>query len=422
MMCRTKKTNSMNLKKVYLLTIILGFATVVSAQTKSPYSRYGLGNFRSNGSERVRTMGGAGIAMQNKTDVNNVNPSALVAMDSSAVLFDIGFHINASNFSEGGTNETVYSGNLDYVSLMIPMHKRWFVSATLQPITSVGYNINSVKSYNGSDPASYYSVNYVGTGGMSLASLTNSFKLPWGISLGAEVGFLWGNHSETITEYYSGLDISSSTRENTYYHNGLWVSTGAQYKLSFDKSYFILGAKYDVSTKLSSQLESEIESSQTTIDEYTSKTTSNSMPQGYGIGLSYNYNNKLTISTDYSTKEWESSNLGIDAQRLIDNHAFSLGAEFLPNYNSNKYIDRVAYRGGIHYETGSFLVLGDPVQKGYVSFGVGLPGRVSTTLVNVGVEIGTIGGFNGKHLTETYGQLNVGLNLGEIWFVKPKFW
>lgn len=420
-MCRQMKSKKMNLRRVYLLIIAISLASYVGAQTNSPYSRYGMGNFQQKGSVRARTMGGAGIAMQNKTDVNNMNPSALVAMDSTAVIFDMGFHVNGSSFSNGSTRETVYSGNLDYVSLMIPMHTRWFFSASLQPLTSVGYNINTIAQYNGSDPASYYGVNYNGKGGVSLASVTNSFKLPWGISLGAELGFLWGNHDETITETYYNMDVSSSTRENTLYHRGFWASFGAQYKLSLDHSYFIIGATYDVPTSVSTSLESTI-TTRVIVDEQTGGPVSNSFPEGYGIGLSYSYNKKLTLSTDYKVKKWGSSSFGIDPQRLTDNQAFSLGAEWQPDYNSNKYLNRIAYRAGAHYETGSYKVAGDPVQSGYVSFGVGLPGRLNSTLVSVGLEFGSIGGFNNKHITETYGQLNVGLNLGEVWFVKPKFW
>lgn len=421
-MCRTKKTNLMKLKQVYLLILTVLLTSVVSAQTNSPYSRYGLGNFQQKGSIRVRTMGGAGIAMQNKTDVNNINPSALVSMDSTAVLFDMGFHANASNFSDGTTSETVYSGNLDYVSLMIPMHKRWFFAASVQPITSVGYNINTVAQYNGSDPASYYGVNFTGNGGMSLASATNSFKLPWGISVGAEIGVLWGNHSETITESYSEMDVTNTTRENILYHRGFWFTTGAQYKLSLDKSYFILGVTYDVPTNITSHLESEISSSRSIIEENTSSDVTNKIAEGYGIGLSYNYNERLTLSTDYSMKKWASSGFGIDPQRLSDNQTVSLGAELVPNFNSNKYLKRMAFRAGAHYESGSYKVAGETVQSGYFSFGVGLPGRMNSTLISVGVELGAIGAFNSKHITESYAQFNVGLNLGEVWFVKPKFW
>ena len=422
MMCRTKKTNLMTQKKIYSLILAVLFTTFVGAQTKSPYSRYGLGDFQQKGSVRVHTMGGAGVAMQNKTDVNSVNPSALVAMDSTAVLFDMGFHANTSVFTEGSTTETVYSGNLDYVSLMIPMNRRWFFAATIQPVSSVGYNVDAIEPYNGSDPSTYYAINYDGSGGVSLASVTNSFVLPWGISLGAEVGILWGNHNETITEYYSGMDVTYSTRETTLYHKGFWLTMGGQYKLSLDDSYFILGMKYDVPTNISSSVETETSSSRSIISETTSGDVVNQMAEGFGIGLSYSLNDKLTFSTDYSTKKWASTGLGISSQRLTDNQLFSLGAEMLPNYNSNKYYQRISYRAGVHFETGSFEVSSEAVQSGYISMGVGLPGRSSSTLVSVGLEFGTIGGFNGKHLTENYAQVNVGLNLGEIWFVKPKFW
>lgn len=421
MMCRKMKNNTVKTNRIYLLALILSLASYVGAQTNSPYSRYGMGNFQQKGSIRTRTMGGAGIAMQNKTDVNNINPSALVAMDSMAVIFDMGFHFNGSSFSSGSTRETVYSGNIDYVTLMIPMHPRWFFAASLQPVSSVGYNINTVAKYNGSYPGTYYGVNYNGKGGVSMASATNSFKLPWGISLGAELGILWGNHNETITETYSEMDVTSSTRQRILYHRGFWMSAGAQYKLSLDKSHFIFGATYDVPTRINSYLESSTVA-RSIIEEKTSGTVEHSFPVGYGFGVSYNYDNKLTLSTDVKMKNWARSGFGIDPQRLRDNTIISLGAELQPDYNSNKYRERISYRAGAHYESGSYSVASDAVQSAYVSFGVGLPGRLNSTLISVGLEFGSIGGFNSKHITETYGQVNIGLNLGEVWFVKPKFW
>ncbi len=408
------------MRNYLFFTIALALSATTLAQSNSPYSRYGLGDFRQKGSVRGRMMGGTGIANQYKTDVNNVNPAALVAMDSSAVLFDVGFHVNRSTFSGEEKKQSVYSGNLDYVSLAIPMHKRWFFSAGVQPLSSVGYNINTQKAYNGKDPTSYYNVNYKGEGGMSLASMTNSFKLPWGLSLGAELGVLWGNHNETISETYA-MDVSYTRRNTISYHRGFIANTGAQLAHSFDRIHLVLGLTYDIPTQITSEQELSITSSTSAIKDETIGRVKSQMPSGYGIGLSCSLDQKLTLSADYRLKKWSESAFGIEPQRLCDNNIFSMGGEFLPDYNSNQYLKRIAFRAGLHYETGSFKVLNSGVQSGYLSFGLGLPGRMNNTLISIGFELGTIGGFNNKHLSENYGQINIGLNLGEIWFMKAKF-
>jgi len=418
-MCSKMKLNKT--LRSFSLLLIWGIAAMAIAQTSSPYSRYGIGNLQQKGSTRSRMMGGTGVANQNKTDVNNVNPSALVAMDSMAVLFDVGFHANASKFSSSEASETVYSGNLDYVSLMIPMRKYWFVSVSMQPLSSVGYDVYDTKEYNGSY-GDYYGVSYSGDGGMSLATVTNSLKLPWGISVGAETGFMWGNHDETITEYYSDMDVSYTSRQNISYYYGAWINTGMQIAQTFGKMQMILGATYDVPTTVRSYTETSYTSSVEIIDESTGITTKNSLPEGYGIGLSVTYDQKLTLSGDYRIKKWEDTGLGVDPQRLCNNNIYSLGAEYIPKSNSNKYIERISYRAGAHYESGSFEVYNTPVSSAYVSAGVGLPGRLNNTLISVGFEWGVSGGFDSRHITETYGRINVGLNLGEIWFMKPKFY
>lgn len=423
-MIKTKEQLRMNTIKASLLIIITMLSGYTLAQTNSPYSRYGLGSLQSKGSVRTKTMGSAGTAIQTTNDVNNMNPAALVAMDSTTVLFDLGFHANFSNFSNGDVNESVYSGNLDYVTLMIPMHKRWFFSASIQPLSSVGYNINTTKNFIGTsiDNADFnYSTNYKGNGGISLGTLNNSFKLPFGLSLGVELGYLWGNQEETITDSYS-LDITSTIQNTTIYHSGFWLTTGAQWAFDIKNSKLIVGATYDAPTKVSSYSESSIYSSFTSIEsEKTSITNVNTIPEGYSFGLSF-ANDKWTFAADYKRKKWSESNLGLNSSYYRDNEIYALGSEYIPNFNSNKYMNRVSYRAGIHYETGSFTLQGTPVSSGSISFGVGLPGRMKSTVISAGIELGTIGGFSNKHISENYAQINIGLNLGEIWFVKPKFY
>lgn len=418
----TTKYTLMNIKKYSFLLLFIAIATAVTAQTTSPYSRYGLGNFQQKGSVRTRTMGGAAVGTQTKADVNNINPAALVAMDSTAVLFDIGFHAISSSFTSNDETQTVYSGNLDYVSLMIPMTTKWFLSANIMPLTSVGYNIDTERAYNGSFPSVYYDVNYNGKGGVSLATITNSLKLPWGFSLGAELGILWGNHNEVITESYINMDVSQTIRNTITYHRGAWAVAGLQYDHQFNKTKIVLGATYDLPTNISSNTETSTYSPRGEIQSTTGKVHSNTLPKGYGFGFSVAHNQKLTIAADYRQKQWGNSAIGLGSNRLTDNNIFSLGGEYIPAYNSNKYRRRVAYRGGIHHETGSFKISGKDVESSYISLGLGLPGRMNSTAINVGFEFGTIGGLNNANITETYGKLNIGLNLGEVWFVKQKFY
>ena len=410
--------------KISLIIITTFLTGHLLAQTNSPYSRYGLGAFQSKGSVRTQTMGAAGTAIQTKNDINNINPAALVAMDSMTVLFDMGFHANFSNFSNSTTSESVYSGNLDYVSLMIPMHKRWFLAASIQPLTSVGYNINTTKSFSDIPPENRdfnYITNYMGKGGMSMATLTNSFKLPFGLSLGAEVGYIWGNQEETITDKYN-LDITSTVQNTIAYHKGLWCTAGAQWAFKLKESKIVAGATYDIPTQVSTYSESSIYSSFASIEPLsTSSETTSTLPEGYGFGLSF-ANHQITLAADYKYKAWSGSKTGINSRYYCDNNIFGLGGEYIPNFNSNKYVNRIAYRAGLHYETGSFMIQDQSVASGSFSFGLGFPGRMNSTMISAAVKLGTIGGFSAKHISENFVQLNIGLNLGEIWFVKPKFY
>ena len=110
-----------------------------------------------------------------------------------------------------------------------------------------------------------------------------------------------------------------------------------------------------------------------------------SIPSEYGAGLSYTYDNRLTIAADYSMQRYSAVHF-FDAEGANRTRA-SLGVEYIPELLTRKILRRTRYRAGVHYATAHYTVDGKPGPTEYgATIGVGLPimnGWNGKSIVNI---------------------------------------
>ena len=167
-------------------------------------------------------------------------------------------------------------------------------------------------------------------------------------------------------------------------------------------------------------------SSSSTISINTDTVSRFSIPTGAGVGISYNYDNRLTIAADYSIQQYSKARF-FDMPGT-DRHRASLGVEYIPQSLHRNIFKRAHYRAGIHHSTSHFMVqyLGDYVKgpKEYgVSLGIGLPlmNRYNNkTIINISGQAIHIAPQAPGMITENYLRLSIGLSFNERWFDKWK--
>ena len=136
------------MKKVTIILFGLISAVLMMAQNNanSPYTRYGYGQLEDDCFSRSQAMGGTSIGMRTKNSINTNNPASYSSIDSTSFIFEMGVSGLLSNFRSGNTQNTSFTGNLDYIALQSPITKWMGLSAGLIPYSYVGYNYKYIDS------------------------------------------------------------------------------------------------------------------------------------------------------------------------------------------------------------------------------------------------------------------------------------
>lgn len=99
-----------------------------------------------------------------------------------------------------------------------------------------------------------------------------------------------------------------------------------------------------------------------------------------------------------------------------------MGAEYIPNKNDIRYyLRRCAYRAGLYYNTSYFKLNGNTINSYGLTLGVTLPIFRWYNGLTLGVDIGQRGGAKASMVKERYIMFNVGFNIHDIWFQKPRY-
>ena len=398
-------------------------AVMLMAQnnTNSPYTRYGYGQLEDDCFSRSQAMGGTSIGMRTKNSINSNNPASYSSIDSTSFIFEMGVSGLLSNFRSGDTQNTTFTGNLDYIALQSPITKWMGLSAGLIPYSYVGYNYNYTDSLKIPMENEYnvYDKTYYGTGGISQLYLGLSFDIADHLALGVNGYYMFGNinHYKAVSYSQSELTTTNTIMLSNLHINSFNTRFGLQYHETIgEKHKFNIGAIYEFRSGMNGKLE------QTTTGTDTLVMNSNElfeMPSLYGGGVMYTYDDKLMIGADFMYQEYSKALYYGKRDTLANRMKISLGAEYTHDPRGRRYIDRMAWRIGANYNSSYAKIAGKQAGNFSITCGLGLPLRTSKTIINVNFEYGNIGGMMAT-LKENYFKFGLNFSLNETWFIKAK--
>ena len=424
-----------------LLTVISTTALAQSG-TNSPYSQYGLGLLSDYGTSLNRGMDGLGLGFHKHNQINYLNPASYSSLDSLSFIFDAGFSGQITNFQEGkDVKKNVKNGVFDYVVAGFRVAKHVGVSFGVIPYTNIGYSYATTGDLNSRQSAFHqtYSNTFEGKGGLHQVYLGAGWQPFNGLAIGANIGYLWGNYTRSVVNSYSDAYVNTISKYYSATINNYKLDVGLQYTARFSKKDDLtIGLTYGLGHKLGTDPECSIISnnSQTNVADTTSLKIKNGLelPHSYGAGLMFNHNNKWNIGVDYSLMQFSKvgypeytvengfSKYALSKQIYKDRHKFSVGAEFCPNENGRKFVDRIYYRIGASYATSYYKVNGVDGPKEYgVSAGFGIPiinewnNRSMLNISGSWVRRDAPG-----LIKENTFRINIGFTFNERWFAKWK--
>ena len=92
-----------------------------------------------------------------------MNPASYSCMDSLTFLFDFGVAGQLSWFDDGNARQNDINGNVEYIAMQFPIHRRIALSFGLLPYSYVGYKFGALRN----DEGVTFTETYNGSGGLS---------------------------------------------------------------------------------------------------------------------------------------------------------------------------------------------------------------------------------------------------------------
>ena len=427
-----KKVHDMNRFLGCLMLTAVSTVALAQGGTNSPYSQFGLGELSYQGVSQNRGMNGLGIALHSGNQVNTANPASYAYIDSLTMLFDMGASVSLTHFEENGQKKNARTGNFEYAVGQFRLLKNVGASFGIAPVTDIGYQYSS-SSYL--EPAQLrMTTEYQGDGGLNKLYAGAAVRLLGCLSVGFNAGYLWGDYTRSVL-------LSGSTTVNQLFKryessvSSYMIDFGLQYDLKVSKTDMItLGLTYGLGHKLGADMECLVVNANTTTSkaDTTKMVVSNALelPHKFGAGLSYRHGNTLTVGVDGEMQRWgnidfpveQSGTFRMKSGMLKNSMRATVGAEWVPKWNSRRLIDRIRYRIGAGYMT-PYYKIGDvdgPKQySASLGFGIPIQNQINArSYVNISAQWvhQAVDGM----LKENTFRINLGVTFNERWFAKWK--
>lgn len=408
-----------------ILAILLFLNEGLIAQVNSAYTRIGIGDIELTYSAKRNGMGVVGIAIPDHDFININNPATLIGLNMTRFETGIKWGGDLQKYN----NTSKFYGNADFngFTLGFPISSTHGVGAAfgIVPVSRVSYNVKIPKTSPDTLLQNYYE-NYSGSGGISKILIAASYKLPYNFSLGASFNYYFGK-----LEYNSGLDFVGNQNLNTSYNNSLSTqgigTTVGILSPNFSEVFnsenindFRVGASFDYVSKLS--VDSMVTSNSSLgLDTLSDGNFKIKIPFRFSLGASMVYNDNYLFSAEYIYQPWRNYSYGgASSSNLRAFNRFALGFEYKPEKGYEKtFWEQVQYRAGLSVETTQYIINGVGINQYSLYGGFSIPLSFVNSL-DIGFQLSTRGTNRNNLVKENFYELNIGVNLGELWFIRTE--
>lgn len=418
------------MKRIRIIVSLMALLTATIALRadngmNSPYTRYGFGQLGTMEVGVNKGMGGTGIGLQNNSQINLLNPASYAAVDTLTFLLDVGMSLHNTNFAEGGVKMNARNTTFDYLAMQFRLMPKLGMTISMTPFSNIGYNFSNTQTIRDDEDGQVTTTNrYYGDGGLRQVTMGLGWSPLKGLSVGTNLSYLYGEIYHYVYNQYNEAAISTRTKQYKADVTSYMANFGMQYQTIFGKNKVTVGATYQLGHSINDEayIIDLVSTGSVVTSSDTLTTTPLSIPSGFGFGVSYTFDDRLTLAADYSTQSYSTAKFfGMQGANY---HRASVGFEYIPERITRKLFRRARYRAGIHYATAHYTVDGRPGPTEYgASIGIGLPimnGWNAKSIINIsGQAVHVRPGAPGM-ITENYLRLNIGLSFNESWFDKWK--
>lgn len=414
---------------------LLGCFGLSEAQIRiySPYSKYGVGELRTNSYNTVlMSMGGIRNAANGPNLINVYNPATYSSFDSASFVFEGGILGNMTTLKTNTISQGATYASLNHLLFGFPIAKWWRGSFGLVPYSDVGYNVVSEQTVTNIGKTSFQ---YKGSGGISQAYFGSAFKITDQWSIGFNMFYNFGTIDKSRTVYFpdSVATYLNARLDNKIRISDISFNTGVLYKRTLlDKYDLSVGLSFALPTKISAKREylANTFMGGMNIPEFFTDTIAYepaqkgniNIPLQLGFGAVLSVPDHWKVGVDFNWQNWNDYEAFGYRDSLKNSWDIAIGAEYIPEISAlRSYVKKVRYRLGARYSKTPVYLRGNHINEFGISFGLGLPILRSKSVFNLGFEFGGRGTTKDDLIKENFFVFSLGISIYERWFIRRKY-
>jgi len=419
---------------IVVASLFLHLTTWAQDGSISPYSSFGIGEFRPNSTIENRSMGSLAI-LGDSIHINLQNPAALGNL--KLTTYSIGLSNRDINLKDGTDTQKLSLSNLDYLSLAFPVHPKAAIGFGLIPYSSVGYRLQSELLNAQNDTIEN---TYTGSGGLNRVYLSLGVNPIPDLYVGASVRYNFGallyDRIQTVQDVQYGTLDRRASRVNGFDFNYSASYTPIVYKDYRLYTYVGVDTQVNLISENTERIGSfnvntgrEIEFVDVDLESAGLARTSLTIPTTFSLGLGAGQDKDWFAAVEFRSQNWSDFENDFLGQENVDfgpSSSFRLGGYYIPDYDAlSGFYKRVVYRAGLYLGNTGMTVNGEDISEFGITFGLGIPiGGGSLTdffsNLNIGMEFGRRGTTSSSLVQENYSGISLGLSLNDKWFIKRR--
>ena len=414
----------MIIKKIISAVLLsLLFSFVVSAQSGSVYTRYGIGDMDYTYSARSLGIGHTGTAQMNRDYVEILNPASWTALNFTRIEFSL--VLNGVLLKDA--NKSTYLTDADFkgFTFAFPISRKYGIgfASGLIPYSRISYEIIQ-KNKAVAPVTSDYTTTYEGSGGLTRLFLGSTFRTSFDWTIGATLEYYFGTLKYDSKVDFDNPKFKSTNYELIYRPTGFGTTVGliSQDLSGLFNSETISNLRLGVSVNFISNLTTDtslVTDPNTRVDTISSGNTTLKVPVRVSAGLSMVLADEYNINLDYLYQPWTDFRIGSKHfNELRDVHKISAGFEYYPKRSlKSSFLEQIVWRAGLSYELSQYNINSTGINQYSVFGGFSIPLGVGNSF-DLGLEYSYRGTTEANLIRENFFRINIGISFGELWFVR----
>jgi len=426
--------------QLFLAGGILASSTTAFAQkttSASPYSQFGIGQMREDLLPQYRAMGGINTGVRKINGVYNTNPNNPASYSATQfATFDAGLYGNYTQLNSTTRSDNTADFAFSHITMSFPMKRFGGISLGILPYSDIGYRSTSQQTIN----TDLHNKVFTGEGGLTKAYAGWGVRIVKGLSIGANVSYLFGTLNDfSRVEFSPSSGALNTQRQDKREIQGMILDYGLQYEQPIGKEYSLTfgysgSLNNDIKDRSTSFItrvtpSSDPDNQNIPLDTtYVSDRSSRhlTLPLKHNVGITLARSGRWLVGADFKYADWSRFQVRDGENRLRKNVGVAVGGQLTPDVTSLKYLKQVDYRLGFRYNKTQYLLNDQNINDMAVTVGVGLPlarnqfsGAFSK--INFSAEFGQMGKTTNNLIRERYINFNIGFTLNDRWFRRTQF-